>query len=113
MRTGKNYFQSAKDNEMVFRNVLRDLRDNRAQRPMGRYVPEDLETEAELETIFEKYSSGARYGVFTIINFVVNKGVATIAFEDVACLSGGGASLKYSVKDSAVEYLEPEYTMMS
>jgi len=80
---------------------------------MGLYVPEDLETEAELEKIFEEYSSGNRYGIFTITDFTVGEGFATIAFQDIACLSGGGARLKYSVSDDDVQYLEPEFTMMS
>lgn len=113
MILARNYFPTAKDNEAVFRNVLRDLRNNREQRPMGDYVPADLETEAGLETIFKKYSSGPRYGIFTITDFTVGDGISTIAFQDVACLSGGGASLIYSVNGDAVEYLEPEFTMMS
>ncbi|MFA6227710.1 MAG: hypothetical protein WC668_00815 [Patescibacteria group bacterium] len=108
-----NYLQTAKDNEAVFRSILRDLRDNRTVRPMGLFVPEDLDTEAELEKLFAKYSSGNRYGIFTITNFQVKEGFATIAFQDIAFLSGGGASLKYSVDGNDVQYLEPEFTMMS
>ena len=108
-----DYLQIAKNNEAVFRSILRDLRDNRTQRPMGLYVPEDLETEIELESIFEKYSSGRRYSIFTIIDFVVKDGIAIIRFENIAFLSGGGASLKYSVKGDTAEYLELEYAMMS
>ena len=108
-----DYLQVAKNNEAVFRNILRDLRDNRKQRPMGIYVPEDLETEAELEIIFEKYSSGNRYGIFTITDFVVEDEVATIGLEDIAALSGGGASLIYSVNGDTVKYLKPEIVMMS
>ena len=58
---------------------------------------------------------GTRYGIFTITNFRVDSanGTAVIGFEDVACLSGGGASLKYRIKEDVIEYTEPEYTMMS
>ena len=49
MYNAKKYYQTARENEEVFRNILRDLRDNRAIRPMGEYVPENLETEIELE----------------------------------------------------------------
>ena len=52
----QNYYQTAIENEEIFRNVLRDLRDHRKERPMGRYVPEDLETEADLHDIFSRYS---------------------------------------------------------
>lgn len=34
----QNYYQIARENEEVFRNVLRDLKANRAKRPMGSYV---------------------------------------------------------------------------
>ena len=110
-----DYFDTAKKNEAVFRNVLRDLKNNGSQRPMGFYVPEDLETEAGLDVIFEKYSRGNRYGRFTITNFQVDvsQKTATIEFKDVACLSGGGAGLRYLIKGDSVEYQKPEYTMMS
>lgn len=108
-----NYFQVAKDNEGVFRNILRDMKDNREQRPMGFYVPKDLETEAELETIFGKYSSGDRFGIFTITDFIIEDDVATIEFEDLAVLSGGGAELRYSVNGDAVKYLGSGFVMMS
>ena len=70
------------------------------------FVPKDLETEAPLEDIFEKYSAGNRYGRFTIGDFTrPTKESATIFFQDVACLSGGGAELEYKVKeDDSVEY---------
>lgn len=108
-----DYLQVAKNNEVVFRSILRDLRENRTQRPNGFYVPEDLETEIELESIFEKYSLGRRYGIFTITDFVVEDGIAIIRFEDIAFLSGGGAGLKYSVKGDVVEYLGQEYIVLS
>lgn len=109
------YFDTARKHEAVFRNVLRDLKNNRNQRPMGIYVPEDLETEADLEVIFEKYSHGVRYGRFTITNFQVDliQKTIIIEFSDVACLSGGGAGLRYLIKGDSVEYQEPEYIMMS
>ena len=109
-----NYFQASRENEVVFRNVLlRDLKENRAQRPMGIYVPEDLETETELEVIFEKYSSGIRYGRFTITDFAVGEEGATIRFENVAMMSGGGASFRYSVCGKIVKYQEAEDIFMS
>lgn len=111
----QSYYQAARENEAVFRNLLRDLRDNRAKRPMGAYVPENLETEIELDEIFKKYSEGLRYGIFTITDFTrPDKAKATIGFEDIATLSGGGAELEYLVKeDNSVEYQKPVSTMMS
>ena len=102
----KDYYQTARENEAVFRNMLKDLRDNRENRPMGIYVPKDLETEAELDGLFEKYSEGHRQGRFTILNFKKpTEDSASISFEDVAILSGGGAELEYKVnEDNSVEY---------
>ena len=111
----QNYYQAARGNEAVFRNLLRDLRDNRAKRPMGHFIPEDLDAEATLDTIFQKYSEGLRYGKFTITTFTrPEKAKATIGFQDIATLSGGGATLEYLVKeDDSVEYQRPAFTMMS
>ncbi|MBW2996688.1 hypothetical protein KY332_05320 [Candidatus Woesearchaeota archaeon] len=106
MIPGQDYRQVARENEVVFKNVLRDLRDNRAERPMGMYVPEDLETETELDEIFQKYSEGNRHGRFTICDFErPQPDSAILSFKNVAILSGGGAELEYLVKeDNSVEY---------
>lgn len=111
----QKYFQTARENEAIFRNVLRDLRDHRNERPMGVYVPENLETEAPLDEIFKTYSQGMRHGIFTIGNFTKpDKTTATILFQDVAILSGGGAELAYEVKDdNSVAYQKALLTFMS
>ena len=111
----KDYLQIARENEEVFRNVLRDLRDNRGKRPMGIYVPEDLETEASLDEIFQQYSEGQRMGRFAITSFSrPEKTRAKLGFEDVAPLSGGGAKLEYLVNDdNSVKYDKPSCTIMS
>jgi hypothetical protein len=84
----KNYFNTAKENESTFRAILKDLKENKNKRPMGMYVPEDLDTESDLGTLYKKYSEGVRYGIFTILNFEVSgKELAHVAFQDVACMS--------------------------
>ena len=82
---------------------------------MGFYVPQDLETELSLEEMFGEYSAGERHGRFTICNFTKpSKGFATISFEDVATLSGGGAELEYFFKsDGSVKYVGPVLTFRS
>lgn len=108
------YLQTAIANEEVFRNILNDLKTNRASRPMGIYVPEDIDTSLGLEELYKKYSEGNRRGIFTISGFRIEDNIAIFRFEDVAFLSGGGASLKYNVyDDKTVKYLEPEFVMMS
>jgi hypothetical protein len=111
----QDYYQVARENEVVFRNVLRDLKDNRERRPGGRYVPHDLDTELVLDEFFLKYSEGDRNGRFSITNFErPDKSKAVIKFQDIAPLSGGGAGLEYLVKeDNSVEYQRPAFTMMS
>ena len=111
----QDYYPIARENEEVFRNVLKDLHDNRGKRPMGIYIPEDLETEASLDKIFQMYSEGQRIGRFTITSFSrPEKTRATIGFKDVAPLSGGGAELEYLVNDdNSVKYEKPGFTMMS
>ncbi|MDD4901568.1 MAG: hypothetical protein PHE24_00305 [Patescibacteria group bacterium] len=100
-----NYLPVAKSNEATFRGILKDLLINKKERPGGFYVPDDLETEAKIETIFEKYSQGKRNGGFTITDFTVSLELATISFADIACLSGGGATLQYSVNSGEIKYL--------
>ena len=111
----QDYSQTVRENEEVFRNVLRDLREHREEIPMGEYIPEDLETEIELDVIFQKYSEGERYGRFTITSFLrPEKTKAVIGFKDIATLSGGGAELEYLVdEDNSVKYQKPVFTMMS
>lgn len=110
-----DYFQIARENEEVFRNVLRDLKGNRGIRPMGMYIPQDLDTEASLDEIFGKYSRGERSGRFRITSFSrPEKSKATIGFDDVVPLSGGGAELEYLVnEDKSVKYEKPVFVMMS
>jgi len=111
----QDYYQTARENEEVFRNILRDLRDNKQERPMGYYVPRNLETEAPLEDLFRRYSKGIRRGIFTVCNFTMpDKDSATIMFEDIAFLSGGGAELEYLVKeDNSVEFQKQGIIFMS
>jgi len=109
MMQTKDYRSIAQTSEAVFRNVLRDMKTNRGKRPMGAYIPVDLETEATIEDFFEKYSAGNRHGKFTICDFKrPTKDSAVVAFEDVACLSGGGVELEYLVNpDESVQYRKP------
>ena len=101
----KSYYKIARENEQVFRSVLRDLVLNRDKRTWGGYVPEDLETEVSLQQIFEKYSEGDRTWKFVILDFSrPNQETAQLSFENVGPLSGGGLNLEYVVKgDSKVE----------
>ena len=111
----QDYYQTARDNEEVFRNILRDMKSKRSRRPMGAYIPKDLDTELPLDLIFKQYSEGQRMGKFTILNFSMPDEVtAMLAFEDVAPLSGVGAELEYIVKqNSSVEFKKNRSVWMS
>ena len=104
----EDYFKIARENESVFRAVLRDLRDNHNKLPGDRTVPSDLDTESELETLFEKYSRGERRKKFTIINFTLpQKDYATITVQDATTLSGSMVAKGYHVNpDSSLKYKE-------
>ena len=102
----QDYLKTANENEEIFRNILRDLKDKRIEKPLGDLIPEDLKTDLPLEELFEMYSAGKRYGIFTICNFTIpEKNCAILTFENVALMSGGGAELKYLIKeDNSIEY---------
>lgn len=102
----KKYYATAMNNEEIFRNILKDLRDNKGKRPMSMYIPERIHTDLPIKEIFKRYSEGNRLGQFTIGDFSVSedKSKANISFYDIACMSGGGAELEYIVKENEVAY---------
>lgn len=109
----QKYLSVAYAHEAVFRSILRDLMANRVKRPGGIYVPEDLNPEEPLATVYEKYSTGDRHGFFCITDFTVVGEIATISFENIAPLSGGGAGLMYRIKGEQAEYQSPSFVLMS
>lgn len=105
MKGLRDYRKEAEKNEAVFRNVLKDLRGNRDHRPMGSYVPGDLESDRSIQDIFRMYSEGDRYGRFTILDFSREGETARITFENKAFMSGGRAEIEYLVmQDDSVEF---------
>jgi len=111
----ERYYQIARENEEVFRNILRDIREPREKRPLCFcIVPKDLETELELSKFFKKYSEGNRTGKFTITDFTREDTKATIGFQDLAPLSGISTKLEYLVKkDNSIEYNKPVFVTIS
>ena len=105
------WFDSVRKNELVFRAILRDLRDNRNKLPgMVRSIAHmNLDTQSELEVLLKEYSGGERKGKFTISYFSrPSSDCATIfIMKDIAPLSGSGIGLGYRVNsDNSVEYKE-------
>ncbi len=113
-RNQRDYYRIAKENEEVFKNILRDLKERREKGLVFSIVPKDLETELELDEFFKKYSEGNRTGKFTITSFTREDTKATMGFEDLAPLSGICTQLEYLVKkDNSIEYKKPVFVAMS
>jgi len=108
-----NYLDVARLHEQVFRNILRDLKQHRARRSGGAFIPDDLDPELPLDDFFARYTAGDRYGRFTIVDFAVSDRNATITFQHMACFSGGGAELTYTVHGTEVEIARPGAVVLS
>lgn len=82
-----DYYQTARENEEIFRNVLRDLK---------------LKDESDLEKTFEKYSEGDRSNKFTIINFLKPSEDSVRIIYELTSPPGGfekgvGAEIEYKL----------------
>jgi len=99
----RNYLDDAKKYEEVFRNILRSL------------DKEELDLELQLEEIYKKYSTGNRYGIWTILDFrkgpfdslsvKFSENEVLFASQNIAFLSGHGRIDKYRVKENnSVEF---------
>ena len=99
-------------------NILRDL-PNRSP-----ICPNDLNPNESIDEIFDKYSTGNRYGKFTITDFAIEpikEGLVELAerealidVQDIAFMSGYGHSLIYRIlEDDFVEFVGAENIRMS
>ena len=101
-----NYFDVAKQHEIVFRGILNDLEGYRLHRPRGEFIPVRLDTHSPIEHIYELYSTGDREGKFTICAFeLVSPAVAQFVFKTCSEKRGGGALLEYFLDKS----VNPQY----
>ncbi len=108
-----DFFQTAVANENVFRNILKDLKENKDCRPMGSSIPDDLDTDSSIAELHKKYSEGNRRGIFTIFDFSIRNNIVTFGFDNIGPLSGGGAILLYKInQDNSVEYVKLDSVMM-
>lgn len=91
-------------NEVVFRNILRDIVEHRHERTMGIHVEPTLDPKAPLERLLA-YTE-RRYGKFTITRFErPEPTTALFGFHNLACMSGGGADYIYRVNpDNSVVF---------
>lgn len=104
----RDYLETAKRNEVVFRNILRGINPNILK-------ARELDLEAPIDKIYEKYSTGDRYGRWTILDFRVGpsnsrlapleEDEALFASEDIAMLSGSGSVNKFKIgPDDSVKF---------
>jgi hypothetical protein len=101
-----DYYKTARENESVFRNILRDINSNGQERPYNLFIPETLETELPLEEIFQKYSKGLRFRKFTITDFFSVADRASIFIQRYNVLSEEGCGLAYIInRDNSVKYV--------
>lgn len=114
----RDYKKDAEQHEQLFKNVLRDMQQR------CEICPEDFNPDEPIDRIFERYSTGDRYGKFTICDFEVGPNTgglvelaeqeALIDVEDIACMSGYGYSLVYEVQnDKSVRFSRKEFVRMS
>lgn len=50
------YIETAEEHEDIFKAILKDLKENKSKRPMGKHIPDDLDTESDVYTLHKKYS---------------------------------------------------------
>lgn len=87
------YMEAAKRHETVFRMILdaygKDHKD------------------LSIEEVCRKYSSGDRYGIWTILDFKeVESGIYEFSEEDIALLSGYGATVLFKIENGEVKHLK-------
>ena len=107
MFLARDYRPVAIAHEEVFRNILRDLKQNSRDRAGGTIIPLDLNTEAPLEEIYDTYSAGDREGKFTIKHCVIEEGRVWFAFELISDRREKGAQLHYKITGTDVRYTGP------
>jgi hypothetical protein len=95
-----NYFETARENEVIFRLIL----------DKNRFENKDL----SLDALFKKYSEGDRMGVKTILDF--EKKSPTIfefTWENMAPFSGFGRTELWSFENGDLKFIETTKAWMS
>lgn len=82
---------------------------------MGVFIPDDLDTDSDIDKLYKKYSEWVRRDIFTILNFEKSsEDTASIAFQKVASTSGGGAILNYEIgEDGGVKFQGADSVFLS
>jgi hypothetical protein len=83
-----NYLETAKQHESAFRAILTYLKVNHQS--------------LTLDEIYEKYSTGDRDGIWSILDFYIKDSEYYLIQEDITFLSGYGRRDKYNFENGIV-----------
>ena len=101
----REWMSTALDNEVAFYQIL------------AKYLPIEVWNEVlnlSVWDTFEKYSSGDRYGIWTILDFVKNEdGTFTFEEEDIATLSGSGSERVWKIENGEAVFVKNMGVWMS
>lgn len=96
----KNYIETAKNNETIFRLILDEFG----------VEHKDL----SIEEIYTKYSEGRRYGIWTILNFEEKEtNIFEFSNQNIALLSGSGRTDLWTIEDNKLKHLKNIIMWMS
>ncbi|MEK6883898.1 MAG: hypothetical protein AABY22_29985 [Nanoarchaeota archaeon] len=100
MKIRQNYIKVAKNNEVLFRLILDKYQ-----------VSHEF---MSIEQIYEKYTEGNRYGIWTILDFKEKEpNVFEFSQENIATMSGRGGSEKYTLEDGKLKFISSGMRWMS
>lgn len=96
----KNYIETAKNNETIFRMIL-----------------DKFEIEHEqlsIEEIYNKYSESDRYGLWTILNFEEKEpNVFEFSSQSMVVLSGRGRTDLWTIENNELKHVKTIMSWMS
>lgn len=96
----KNYLEVAKKHELAFRAIL----------DVYKITHQDL----SIEEIYNKYSEGDRYGIWTILDFSETEdGCFIFSSEDIATLSGSGRTDLWKIWEDKATFIKNTSMWMS
>jgi hypothetical protein len=91
-KSKENYLAEAQKNEKVFKMIL-----NHWHKP----------TDLTVEELYTKYSTGHRYGIWTILDFKeISPNVFEFSQENIATLSGSGSIDLWTIENEELKYLK-------
>ncbi len=85
----ESYLPVAQEHERVFKNILKDIQDNRGtNRLASMCLTEDIDLEQPVAELYRKYTGEAQQGLFNILSFEVKGKKATMHVCNMVPLAG-------------------------